>query len=643
MAAHAMEKPSLRVLYLEDRDSDFDLCLRVLRTSGVNVAADRVINQEEFRNQLEKAEYDIVLADYGVPGWTGLAAFQLLQSMQMDIPFILVTGSLGDELAADCIKQGISDYILKDRLTRLPNAVAQAIQRKQAARALRRSETEFRALVDHAPVGIYRSSVHEDRFLAVNPALVKILGYASAGEVLQLSLSRDVYVNAGERRKNLEETSGRESYIGVELQWKRKDGRLATVRISGRPIRNAQGVTIIHEAVAEDITEQRSLEQQLRQAQKMEVVGQIAGGVAHDFNNLLMVVNSCAELTRLNASDTARVCKYANHIIAAGAKASLVTRQLLAFSRKQVLEQKVLDLNQLLREFARFLPHLIGEDVETSLVTTAGPAFIRVDAGQTEQIAMNLVVNARDAMPAGGKLVIEIATADLDDIDAHLDPEVPAGCYVTLAVTDTGTGMDMETKGRIFEPFFTTKEPGKGTGLGLATVFGIVKQFGGHISVESELGQGTTFRIYFPRIESPSRPDRTLQVRDEETSRGSETILLVEDEIGLRSITKEFLESRGYNIMESGNGAEALDLMVKHPSPIHLLLTDLVVPGIRGSEIALRFKQVHPTASVILMSGYSDRTIRPEEIGSDTSFLQKPFHLTTLAQKIRSLLDARHI
>ncbi|HWX53082.1 MAG TPA: response regulator [Verrucomicrobiae bacterium] len=641
MTTHSKGTLPLRVLFLEDSESDFDLCLRTLQMDGVSVAADRAINQEEFQQLLAKATYDIVLADYSLPGWTGLAAFQFLQAMRLDTPFILVTGSLGDELAAECMKQGISDYILKDRLTRLPNAVRQALQRKEAALALRRSESEFRSLVHRAPVGIYRSSVKEDRFLSVNPALVTMLGYASAGEVMQLKLSRDVYMNPSERKRALDDSSKQDSYIGIELNWKRKDGGQVTVRIAGRVIRDEHGETIIHEAVAEDITEQRSLEQQLRQSQKMEAVGRLAGGVAHDFNNLLMVVNSCAELTLLHASDTARVRKYADQIMAAGAKASLVTRQLLTFSRQQVFEPRVLDLNVLLRDFSKFFPHLIGEDVDVSLVTTAGPAFIRIDPGHTEQIAMNLVVNARDAMPDGGKLVIEIATADLDNGDICLDPRLPPGRYVTLAVSDTGIGMDMETKGRIFEPFFTTKETGKGTGLGLATVFGIVKQVGGCISVQSERGQGTTFTIYFPRVEEPSRPAGTSAVKSETAVRGSETVLLVEDEEGLRAITREFLESIGYNVLECGNGAEALDLMLKHKAPIDVLLTDLVMPGIHGSEIAVRLKQAHPNAKVILMSGYSDQAVQVEALGPDTLFLQKPFQLATLAQKVRSVLDAK--
>jgi PAS domain S-box-containing protein len=631
---------TLRMLYLEDTLSDFELCMRALQNGGVSAETSHVTTAEEFREQLTKSTFDIVLADYRVPGWTGLDAFRLLQSMQLDIPFILVTGSLGDELATECIKQGMDDYILKDRLTRLPLAVRQAIQRKKTADALRQSETEFKSLVSQAPVGICRSSVLEDRFLAVNPALVKMLGYASADEVAQLKLSRDVYVKSSQRSNILEELAAQDAYIGVEVQWKRKDGTPLTVRISGRAIRNQQGEVVVHEVVAEDITLQKSLEQQLWQAQKMEAVGRLAGGVAHDFNNLVMVVNSCAELA-LQSTSEAPVRKYAELIIAAGQKASLVTQQLLTFSRKQVFESKVLDLNSLVQDFTRLLSPLIGEDIELSFVTAAGPALVKIDAGQTEQVVMNLVVNARDAMPQGGKLLIEIATAELDGSDALLHPEIPSGHFVTLAVSDTGIGMDAETKGRIFDPFFTTKETGKGTGLGLATVFGIVKQSRGFISVHSERGKGTKFKIYFPRAEESSQTAQEPERKSDEIPRGSETILMVEDEAGLRTMAREFLESIGYTVLESGNGAEAFAVALKYTGAIHVILTDLIMPGLRGPEVAFRLKKSYPEAGTIFMSGYADRLLQVEELGPNAVFLQKPFSLATLAQRLRTVIERR--
>jgi two-component system cell cycle sensor histidine kinase/response regulator CckA len=633
-------RPIVRALYLEALLPDFGICLRALQGGTMSVKVDHVMTQEEFKRQLERSTYDVVLANYRIPGWTGLAAFQLLRSMHLDTPFVLVTESLGDELAVECIQQGISDYILKDNLVRLPTSVSQAIQRKEADEALRWSETDFRLLVNHALLGIYRASVHEDRFLAVNPALVNMLGYASADEVMQLSLSRDVYLNIDGRKKVLASKSAKRPYLGLEVQWKQKDGSPLTVKLSGRPIHNAQGEDIIHEVVAEDITRQKACEQQLWQAQKLEAVGRLAGGVAHDFNNLLTVVNSCAELALYYTSDP-RVRRYSQQIVAAVTKASLVTRQLLTFSRKQVFNSKVLDLNLLLQDFITFMPHIVGENVEVNLITAPAPVFVQIDRGQTEQVVMNLVVNARDAMPNGGKLAIEIAIVGFADGDGKVrpNPEFPNGCYVTLAVSDTGTGMDKAIQSCIFEPYFTTKEAGKGTGLGLATVFGIVKQAGGFLAVDSQLGKGTTFRIFFPRVSEPPKLDE--QVLQEDVPRGSETILLVEDEAGLRTITKEFLESIGYTVLDSGNGAEALAVTLKHHGPIHLILTDLIMPGIRGPEIALRFKKSHPTAKVIVMSGYSDPIMHTGELAADTVFLEKPFNVVTLAQQLRKALDGK--
>jgi PAS domain S-box-containing protein len=629
--ANLMAQPqSLRVLHLESMLSDSKLCIGALQNGGLSAEVICVCTAEEFREQLAMSAFDIVLSDYRVPEWTVLDALQLLQAMNVDVPCILVTRSLDDELAAECIKQGVDDYILKDRLARLPVAVCQAIQRKETA--------AFRSLVGGAPVGIYRSSVSEDRFLTVNPALVAMLGYASSDEVTNLRLSRDVYANSAERMKFLEGVATQDSFIGVELGWKRKDGTSLTVRISGRPIRNLHGKIVIHEVVAEDITQQKSLEQQLWRSQRMEAVGQLAGGVAHDFNNLLMVVNACAELTRQNTSD-GRIRKYADQIIAAGAKASLVTRQLLTFSRQQVLDPKTIDLNVLLQDFTKLLAPLISEDIEMSLVTGSGSTLVKVDTGQTEQVVMNLVVNARDAMPNGGELVIETANTEVDANNTPLHPEVPVGHYVTLSVHDTGIGMNEETKARVFEPFFTTKEVGKGTGLGLATVFGIIKQCEGFVSVDSECGQGTTFRIYFPKVEASLQVVRPSVLTSEAIPRGSETVLLVEDEAGVRTITREFLESIGYTVLESGNGAEAFSLVHDHAGPIHAILTDLIMPGLRGSEVASYLQKSHPSARVILMSGHSDRTLNIGESGLDALFLQKPFKLSVLAQKLRAAID----
>jgi two-component system, cell cycle sensor histidine kinase and response regulator CckA len=388
---------------------------------------------------------------------------------------------------------------------------------------------------------------------------------------------------------------------------------------------------------AEERRERKKLEQQLRQAQKMEAVGRLAGGIAHDFNNLLGVIIGYSELLeeRLGQNDPLR--PKAEQIKKAGQRAASLTRQLLAFSRQQMFEPKVLDLNAVVADALNMLQRLIGEDIE--LVTVPAPELgrIKADQGQIEQIIMNLAVNARDAMPEGGKLTITTVNAELDEVYARQHPVVP-GSYVMLAVSDTGCGMDQETQAHIFEPFFTTKEKGKGTGLGLATVYGVVKQSGGYIWVYSEPGLGSTFKIYLPRIEdtvTASDPGKGGQ----ETARGWETVLLVEDEQSLRELAHELLEDDGYTVLEAANGADAIRVAEQHQGPIHLLMTDVVMPGIDGRKLAGRMTRSYPELKVLYMSGYTDDAIVHHGVlDPGIALLQKPFTRATLTRKLREAL-----
>jgi len=647
-----------RILAVDDSLTYLEEVATRLRMEGYDVVTAR--SGEEAIELLSVQIVDCILLDLVMPGLSGHETCRRIKSSKQwrDIPLIMHTAQEGQGAFIEGMNAGADDYTAKSNDIQVLCARVRAqMRRKQfedenrnireqflqkemeSAAALRRSEANFRSLVDHAPVGIYRSSATEDRFLAVNPALVKMLGYSSADEVMKLKLSRDVYLPAGKRTGPLEPATGEGSFMGTELHWQRKDGTPVTVRTSGSPICNERGELVAYEVVAEDITEYKSLEQQFRQAQKMEAVGRLAGGVAHDFNNLLMIVNGCAELMLKHTSDP-RVQGYGEKIIAAGLKAVAVVRQLLAFSRKQVFESRVLDLNQLLRDFTKLLPPLIGEDLEMIFVTGAENALVNIDPGQTEQVVMNLVVNARDAMPRGGKVVIETSNVELDASYAKLHPETLPGSYVMLAVSDTGTGMDANTRERIFEPFFTTKETGKGTGLGLSTVFGIIKQIGGFVSVYSEIGKGTIFKVYFPRAVQSAIASQ-LPSKPASIPTGTETVLLVEDEDGLRALTREFLESIGYTVLESANGAAAFAVSDKHQGPIHVILTDLVMPGLRGPEVAGRLKKSYPDAQTIFMSGYSDHMPEVEELGPDAQFLQKPFDLAILAQKLRTVLEKR--
>jgi nitrogen-specific signal transduction histidine kinase/CheY-like chemotaxis protein len=413
------------------------------------------------------------------------------------------------------------------------------------------------------------------------------------------------------------------------------------VHQSSRLVRDPES-GVWFDTIVEDITEQRQLEIQLRQAQKMDAIGRLAGGVAHDFNNLLTAILGCADLMLESLPEDAPEREEAHEIHDAAIRAAELTRQLLAFSRQQVLAPKVIHLNDVVAGVHRMLERLIGEDVELRTILAPDLGSVRADPGQIEQVVVNLAVNARDAMPKGGKLTIETANTVLDEAYAR-EHGVPAaaGPCVMLAVTDTGTGMDAETQARIFEPFFTTKPAGKGTGLGLATVYGIVKQSDGLIWVYSELGKGTSFKIYLPQATGAAESVRAAKA-GVEPLRGTETVLLVEDQVEVRKLARKILEARGYTVLAAGSGPEALVLADQHSGPIDLLITDVVMPGMGGRDVSLTLGPKRPAMKILYLSGYTDQTvIHHGVLEPGVAFLQKPFTPDVLARKVRELLDER--
>jgi len=511
-------------------------------------------------------------------------------------------------------------------------------ERKRAEEALRRSEAGFRSLVEDAPYGIYRAST-AGRFLQVNPALERMLGYDLTEELLSKDLSSEIFRSPGEYQRLIEHLMRTEEIKDVEMEWKRKDGTPITVHCSGRRVNDENGAIAYFDALAEDVTEKRILERQLRMAQKMEAIGRLSGGIAHDFNNLLGVIIGYSRVLKRELGTNTALCEHALEIEKAGQRAASLTKQLLAFSRQQVLTPAILNLNTLASDMEKMLPQLLGEDIKVSMVLDPKLGNVKADQSQIEQVIMNLAVNARDAMPMGGKLKIETSNVELDQAYVWAHPGAKVGSYVLLAVTDTGTGMDAATLTHIFEPFFTTKELGKGTGLGLATVYGIVKQSNGYIGLESALGKGTSFQIYLPRhagepAVDEQKPDSTDNLR------GSETILLVEDSEPLRKLAKTFLESRGFFVLSAESGEDALVVAARFGKALDLLLTDVVMPGINGRVLAESLLPRQPGMKVLYMSGYSDSFIAGHGVlDPATHLLHKPFIEEVLIRKIRDVLD----
>jgi two-component system, cell cycle sensor histidine kinase and response regulator CckA len=642
-----MTAKSLRVLCVEDRAEDAELAIRELARADLPCETQRVDRADTFRRALVEFDPQIVLADYTVPGFGGMAALAILQEERPEIPLIIVTGSLDEETAAECIKAGAADYVLKTNLVRLPSAVRGALtlastqsDKRTAESALRTSERRFRALVEASwdAVALFGA---DGAILYGSPATTRLLGY---------DLSEFVGRNAFELIHPDDQQAVVARLTEVMAQPHARVGVAARVRHKNGQWRHLEGVftnllddpsvgAIVNNY--RDITDRRSLEEQVILAQKMEAVGRLAGGVAHDFNNILTAIGGYTDLLLADLPDGDRRRHDVEEIHLAAQRAAALTQQLLAFSRRQMMQPKVVDLRSLVTNIEKMLRRLIGEDILFATVLHPRTGNVRADPGKLEQVIVNLAVNARDAMPKGGRLTIETRSVVLDESYQAEHPTVEPGPYVLLAVTDTGVGMDEATRARIFEPFFTTKGLGKGTGLGLATVYGIVNQMGGHIRPYSEPDRGTTMRVYLPSVEAPADPIEQRGAISPEALRGTETILLVEDEDPVRSVTRQLLERNGYTVLEAADGPSALALIDGNgaQSLIDLLLTDVVMPGMSGRELADQLKARRPDLRVLFMSGYTDDTVvRHGMLEAGIAYLEKPFRPDLLLRKVRDVL-----
>jgi two-component system cell cycle sensor histidine kinase/response regulator CckA len=767
----------LHVLIVEHSRNDAELILHELREAGLRFDHTLAEDKQQFRRALQQEKFDAILSDYRLSNWTGLEALKELRENGQDIPFLLVTGTNGEEAAVECIKQGATDYILKNHISRLPVALKRAIgekalrdetkqtqtalaesetrarqkfaeldllyrslpvalavlgrdmrflrvndeiskfdgipvsahigltiwevtpdfanaaeghlrkvfqtgesvsnielqggtlqrpdalrkwlcnfyplrgedgavsaatvmaiditDRKRAEEALDRSEARNHDLVEHSIYGISRVAA-DGTFLDVNPAFLSILGCATTESLNALNLRNDVFRFPEQHAQLLASCREKGQIHGAESEWRRCDGGIVAVRLHLRILSIPDHAGAI-EIIAEDVTELRAMERQLRQAQKFDAIGQLAGGIAHDFNNVVGAILGWAELGFDQNRAIPEIADRFARIREQAERAAALTRKLLAFARRQVLQPRAVDINAVTSGLVSFLEKVIARDIEIKVITAVVDA-VKADPTQLEQVLMNLCLNARDAMPSGGRLLIETEMVELDDSYCRFYPYVAPGRYAVLSVSDTGTGMDAETREHVFEPFFTTKEPGKSTGMGLATAYGIVKQHGGFIHVYSEPGQGSLFRVYLPALAglvaeglSVKAPAPAVEMR------GSETILIAEDHESIREMARQTLMNLGYRVLSAWDGEEALRLCLKETPALAIL--DLVMPKLGGPAVGSRLTTMFPGLPILFTSGYSQDSDNASPVVAGTRYLQKPYSPTALGRVVREILD----
>ena len=632
----------VRVLMLEDDDNDAVLIRRELMRLTPAPSVQHVRTERSFAEALSGFAPDIILSDHNIPGFGGPQALELAQRALPDVPFILITGSLDEETAVAYLKNGAADYILKDRVVRLGPAVLEALERARARQALHRHQRVLRQIIDANPSLIFVKD-WDGRFVLVNQASAD--AYGTTVESLVGKTDADFNPNVEEVAHFLRDDrevmqSGRPRVIAEEPVTNPSTKQTRWFQTIKVPLRMHEDGSPTLLGVATEITERKRLEEQLLQSQKMEAVGQLAGGVAHDFNNILTAIVGYADLLAAEFGGNPRQLEDLEEIRKAARRAAALTRQLLAFSRKQVLEPRVISMNDIVANLDKMLRSLISANVELKTALAPDLASARADPNQLEQVIMNLAINARDAMPDGGTLTIETGNATLDQAYAAQHVSVAPGEYVMLAVTDTGCGMDENTKARIFEPFFTTKPPGRGTGLGLSTVYGIVKQSGGNIWLYSEPDKGTTFKVYLPAVAAvPEDTGKTAPA--EPARRGGATVLVVEDDEQLRRLTHRALAGQAYTVLEADRGRTALDVARRHKGTIDLLLTDVIMPDTNGRKLADTLRQVRPGLRVLYMSGYPDGAIASHGmLEPGVAYLAKPFTTEAIVRKVREVLEA---
>ncbi len=640
----ANPKRTLRVLIIEDSGDDTALLVRAIQRADFEPQYERVDTPEETRRALIEQTWDLVISDYVLPQFSGLDALEIVQQSGADLPFIIVSGKIGEEVAVEALKAGANDYLLKDRLTRLGPAINRAMEeaeqrrkRRQSERALRESEERYRRLVESSPETTF---IYTDgRFVYINPAGVQLFGATSPldliGKPVLDFIQEDCRPFAAEY---LKQTSAGHELPLLQFKVAPLRGNPIYVEAIARSI-SYHGHDAAH-MICRDITLRKEMEEQLQHAQRMEAIGRLAGGVAHDFNNLLTVMTGYAGLVKSSLRPDDPAVHDLEQINTSADRAFTLTHQLLTMSRKQVITTVEVDLNVLLTQARTKLQRILGDDIYLTQNPALDLGLIRADQSQVETVLLNVAAKARSSMTGGGTLTVETRNVTLTDSSVPPGGELKPGEYVMLQISDTGQGFPQELQGRIFEPFYPTQETGvPSNGLGMATVYGIVRQHGGYISFVTQLGKGSTFKVYFPRLSTPvarALPARPLAQPEQKLS----TVLIVEDEDVLRDFARLILRKAGMQVLTANDGAEGVKAAENHGKPLDLVFTDLVMPNMNGADMAREIRRLHPETPVLFTSGYA-RTVLLEHgvADNDLDFLPKPYTAQTLMQRVRKALE----
>ncbi len=633
-------KGTLRILCVEDREDDAQLVLRELRRAGYTLQHVRVDTAARLQQELRTGAWDAIVSDYAMPQFNAVAALQTLQASGKDLPFIIVSGIVGEDTAVAALKAGAHDFIPKGNLRRLVPALERELREAQGRRERRRAEEDLRrstdtitAIFEASPLPIMILD-HDSHVVSWNPAAERVFGW-SAHEIIGRRLPITPDHDAEDHAHHLKRVLNGELISGEEVVRLRKDGTPLRLLVSAAPLRDADGTISRAMLLVTDITAQRELEEQFRQAHKMEAVGRLAGGIAHDFNNVLTAIQGYATLLLADIPEDDSRHGDAAEILAAAERAASFTLQLLAFSRKQVVQRVAVDLAAVVSDLYRLLDRMLNDNLQLRLDLSPGALPVLADRSQLEQVLINLVVNAGDAMAAGGQIVVRMrrAPVTVEEASTH---QVKPGSYIVIEVEDTGAGISADVLEHIFEPFYTTKEVGKGTGLGLSTVYGIVRQNAGFVRVRSAIASGTTFSIFLPELLTavPALPREKARIAVPVSAPECVSVLVVEDEVQIRNVIRRVLERSNYRVTIAADPGEALERLANEDS-IDLLLTDILLPGMSGLELARAALALRPNLRIMYMSGYTEAEM---SIDGDPTYLEKPFTPQELVVKVREAL-----